>query len=59
MPIGRDVLITNMEYVLALLSAAAMKLILTVDTEADTQWDAEAELTTYNLGHVPRFQSLL
>ena len=35
-----------------------MKLILTVDTEADNQWDAEAELTTDNLGHVPRFQAL-
>ena len=35
-----------------------MKLILTVDTEADNQWDAEVELTTDNLGHVPRFQAL-
>ena len=35
-----------------------MKLILTVDTEADNQWDVGAELTTDNLGYVPRFQAL-
>ena len=35
-----------------------MKLILTVDTEADNQWESGAELTTANLDHVPRFQAL-
>ena len=35
-----------------------MKLILTVDTEADNQWNVGAELTTDNLSYVPRFQAL-
>ena len=35
-----------------------MKLILTVDTEADSQWDTGAKLTTANLDYVPRFQEL-
>jgi len=35
-----------------------MKLILTVDTEADNQWETGASLTTTNLEHVPRFQAL-
>ena len=35
-----------------------MKLILSVDTEADNQWETGASLTTTNLEHVPRFQAL-
>ena len=35
-----------------------MKLIITVDTEADNQWEPGATLTTNNIAHVPRFQAL-
>ena len=35
-----------------------MQLILTVDTEADNQWNVRAPLTTANLTRVPRLQRL-
>lgn len=35
-----------------------MRLVITVDTEADDQWRAEAPQTVENLDVVPRFQSL-
>ncbi len=35
-----------------------MQLILTVDTEADNQWNVHAPLTTANLLRVPRLQQL-
>ena len=35
-----------------------MKFLLTVDTEADNQWDVDAPLTTANLACIPRFQTL-
>jgi hypothetical protein len=35
-----------------------MKLLLTIDTEADNQWRTDASLATTNLEHVPRFQAL-
>ena len=35
-----------------------MKLVITVDTEADNQWDVRAPLATENLACVPRFQAL-
>ena len=36
----------------------AMQLMLTVDTEADNQWNVTAPLTTANLERIPRFQQL-
>ncbi len=35
-----------------------MKVILTVDTEADDQWDGPEKVTTKNLAFIPRFQKL-
>lgn len=35
-----------------------MKFILTIDTEADNQWDHGRNITTDNLRYVPRFQNL-
>ena len=35
-----------------------MRLVITVDTEADNQWDAGAPQTVENLAAVPRFQRL-
>ena len=35
-----------------------MRLVITVDTEADNQWDPAAALTVENLSAVPRLQSL-
>lgn len=35
-----------------------MKFILTIDTEADNQWDHGRELTVENIRFVPRFQDL-
>lgn len=35
-----------------------MKLIITVDTEADNQWIAGGKLTTRNVAYLPRFQEL-
>ncbi|MFA5973140.1 MAG: hypothetical protein WC780_12375 [Lentimicrobiaceae bacterium] len=35
-----------------------MKFILTIDTEADNQWDHGRELTVENIRFVPRFQNL-
>lgn len=35
-----------------------MKFILTIDTEADNQWDHGRELTVDNIRYVPRFQDL-
>lgn len=35
-----------------------MKFILTIDTEADNQWDHGRELTVENLKFIPRFQEL-
>lgn len=35
-----------------------MKVILTVDTEADDQWDGSEKVTTKNLAFIPRFQAL-
>jgi hypothetical protein len=35
-----------------------MKLILTIDTEGDNQWDHGRELTVENIRFVPRFQDL-
>ena len=35
-----------------------MQLIITVDAEADNQWDVEAPQTTANLAAMPRFQRL-
>lgn len=35
-----------------------MRFVITVDAEADNQWDAEAPQTVENLAAVPRFQSL-
>ena len=35
-----------------------MKLVITVDAEADNQWDVEAPQTTANLAAMPRFQRL-
>jgi hypothetical protein len=35
-----------------------MKLILTIDTEGDNQWDHGRELTVKNIQYVPRFQEL-
>jgi hypothetical protein len=33
-----------------------MKFILTIDTEADNQWDHGRDLTTENIHYIPRFQ---
>jgi hypothetical protein len=35
-----------------------MYFILTIDTEADNQWDHGCELTTHNIHYIPRFQNL-
>ena len=35
-----------------------MKIIVTVDTEADNQWEYSEVVTTSNLDHLPRFQRL-
>jgi hypothetical protein len=35
-----------------------MDVILTIDTEADGQWDRPTRVTTENLEHIPRFQAL-
>jgi len=35
-----------------------MQLILTIDTEADNQWDFGRELTVENIKFIPRFQNL-
>lgn len=36
-----------------------MKLIVTVDTEADNQWKQDGTQTLYNLDHLPRFQEFM
>lgn len=35
-----------------------MKFILTIDTEADNQWDHGCDLTVENIKYIPRFQEL-
>ena len=35
-----------------------MKFLITIDTEADNQWDHGIDLNTKNIEHVPRFQVL-
>ena len=35
-----------------------MKFIITIDTEADNQWDHGRELTVENIKYIPRFQDL-
>ena len=35
-----------------------MKLIVTVDTEADNQWDYDGKVSLSNLRCLPRFQAL-
>lgn len=35
-----------------------MKLIVTVDTEADNQWAYDGKISVENLGYLPRFQAL-
>ena len=35
-----------------------MRMVITIDTEADNQWAPGNRLTTHNIDHLPRFQAL-